>query len=300
MNAAFEMKGMLKERGDFRLGPIDLTIEQGLMVALVGPNGSGKSTLFRTILGLLHPEQGEVRVFGRGPDPATEVDVKQRIGYVGDSLSPYDENMTIQQWKAFISRWYPSWNEEAWERICERLEIEAKKSLKSLSTGQYKRLAFALAIAHEPELLLLDEPSSGLDPFVWRIMMDEIKAFLATGDRTVFIATHVMEEVRRFADMIVFLHKGEIVGVYEKDRLLDDWKTMWVQGSAGVIAGIPGAESAEEGRDGLTRFVTSDARSAERLLRERGIGIVETRAVELEDILWQLMEMEKRTNGSGT
>lgn len=300
MNAVIEMTGLTKSRGDFRLGPIDLTVERGFTVALVGPNGSGKSTLFRTIMGLLHPEQGSLRLFGEEDSSGEgEVERKRRIGFVGDSLSPYDDGMSIERWKSFVARWYPSWNEAAWARICERLEIEPRKKLKTLSTGQYKRLAFALAIAHEPELLLLDEPSSGLDPFAWRIMMEEIQHYMSEGDRTVLIATHVMEEVRRYADLIVFLHKGTIVGVYEKDRLLDDWKTMWVQAAAAQLAGIAGIRGMEEGRDGLSRIVTNEAKRTEQELRERGIDVMETRAVELEDILWQLMESRKQTNGSG-
>ncbi|TLS51238.1 ABC transporter ATP-binding protein [Paenibacillus antri] len=299
MKPVLELERFVKARGDFRLGPIDLAVEEGLIVALVGPNGSGKSTLFRSLMGLLHPDGGTLRVFGEAAYPANDIGTKSRIGFVGDSLTPADEGMTVLQWKQFVARWFKSWNEATWNRLSERLELEPKKKLKELSTGMTKRLEFALAVSHDPELLLLDEPSSGLDPFAWRIMMDEIRTFMDGGDRTVFVATHIMEEVRRLADLIVFLYKGRIVGVYEKDRLMDDWKTMWIGDGADRVRTLPGVVAVEEGRGagGGTRFVTSDARRAEAELRALGIAPLETRAVELEDILWHLMETDKRKSG---
>jgi len=299
MKPVLELQGFEKRRGDFRLGPIDLAIEEGLIVALVGPNGSGKSTLFRSLMGLLHQGRGTLRVFGEPAYPARDVATKSRIGFVGDALLPIDEDMTVLEWKRFVARWFPSWNEETWNRLSARLELEPRKKLKELSTGMAKRLEFALAVSHDPELLLLDEPSSGLDPFAWRIMMEEIRSFMDAGDRTVFVATHIMEEVRRLADLIVFLYNGRIVGVYEKDRLMDDWKTMWIDEAADRARELPGVVAAEEGRSGgSARIVTNDARRTEAELRARGVAATETRAVELEDILWHLMENDKRNGGS--
>ncbi|HZG55750.1 ABC transporter ATP-binding protein [Paenibacillus sp.] len=298
MKPIIEVKGAAKRRRDFRLGPLDLTVESGLIVALVGPNGSGKSTFFHLLMGLLQPEEGSIELFGAKACPERDVEIKSRTAYVGDSISPIDETMTVEAWKAFVSRWYPSWNEATWRRLSDRLELDPRKKLKELSTGMAKRLAFALALSHDPELLLLDEPSSGLDPFAWRIMMEEIHGFMDGRDRAVVVATHIMEEVRRLADLIVFLYNGRIVGVYEKDQLLDDWKTIWTSDPADAVRQLPGVVAAEKVRGGGARLVTSDARRTEAALRERGIAPVETRAVELEDILWHLMEQDKQRNGS--
>lgn len=295
MTAAIQLNGLVKSRGDFQLGPLDITVEGGLIVALVGPNGSGKSTLFRLLTGLLQPEQGEVKLFGERAYPDRDVEVKSRLGFAGDSVEPLDDRMTVEEWKAFVSRWYVSWNEEIWSRLYERLELPGKKKLKQLSTGMAKRLSFALALSHDPDLLLLDEPSSGLDPFAWRIMLEEIRRFMDTGERTTLIATHVMEEVRRLADLIVFLHRGRIVGVYEKDQLLEDWKTMWLNAPASSVRELPGVILAEDALGGgRARVVTSDARRTEAGLRSLGIVDVETKAVELDDILWHLMERNKQ------
>lgn len=296
MSLAVELNNVVKTRGDFTLGPIDLSLESGLIAAVVGPNGSGKSTLFRVMMDLLHPEQGEVKLFGQTMREK-ETEWKSKIGLSGDFLHPVNERMTIGQWKRFVSRWYPSWNESLWQRLSERLEIDPKASFKALSTGMHKRVSFALSICHDPQLLLLDEPSSGLDPFAWRIMMEEISDFMGQEGRTVLIATHIMEEVRRLADLIVFMYNGRIVGTYEKDELLTQWKSIWVKGDKSAVEGLSGIVSVEEEIDGSTRLVTKQAKSAEREIRSKGLELIEMRALELEDILWYLMDIDVRMKG---
>jgi len=302
MNPVVELNQVTKHRGDFTLGPIQLALESGMITAVLGPNGSGKTTLFRMMMNLIYPDQGTLRLFGAEVTQERELEVKGKIGFVGDTLVPLDEKMTVGEWKQFVAGWYPSWDEKLWQRLAERLEIQPKKRIKELSTGMHKRVAFALALSFHPELLLLDEPSSGLDPFAWRIMMDEIQTFMQKGDRTAIIATHMMEEVRRLADLIVFMYDGRIVGIYEKDRLLEDWKTMWVRASADVLQGAAGVVFAEAGHDGVTRLITNDAKATEAELRNRNLSLVERKAVELEDILWHLMEIDKKNavNGVGS
>ena len=177
MNAAcVELRNARKNRGGFRLGPLDLTLDSGLIVAIVGPNGSGKTTLFRMMAGLLRPDEGEVRLFGSELTPERDVEVKSRIGYAEEEIKPLDDRMTVGEWKKFVSRWHGArWNEELWNRLSREFELAPNKKWKELSAGMKKRLSFALTLAHEPDLLLLDEPSSGLDPFAWRIMMEEIR-----------------------------------------------------------------------------------------------------------------------------
>jgi len=297
MTPVLELLQVEKQRGKFRFGPIDLAVEGGMVAALVGPNGSGKTTLFRTLMGLIRPERGEVRLFGEPLAPGNDAAAKARIGYVAEPFAPLDDNMTVEQWGRFVARWYPTWDEMTWRRLVERLELEPDQKLKELSVGTAKRLDFALALSRNPELLLLDEPSSGLDPFAWRIMIEEIQRFMEPGDRTAFIATHSMEEVRRLADVIVFMYQGAIIGVYEKDSLLADWKTMWVQDDAERVRELPGVVSVEPtARAGVVRLVTREAGRAEAELRRRGTLPIEMRAVELEDILWHLMKQNQ--NGS--
>jgi len=300
MNAAAELRNVRKRRGRFRLGPADLALEQGLVTAVVGPNGAGKTTLFRLLAGLLKPDEGEVRLFGTpaGPDPNGEL--KARLGYVEEYIQPLDDRATVGEWTRFTARWRGArWNEANWQRLARAFELDPEASWRELSPGMKKRASFALALAHDPDLLLLDEPSSGLDPFAWRIMMEEIRRYMDGGERTAIVATHVMEEVRRLADIIVFLYDGRILGVYEKDRLLEDWKTIWAVLPADEALLLPGVVAAERADGGAARIVTRDARRTESALRGRGAAVTEMRAVELEDILWHILQLDKTEKGSG-
>ncbi len=181
------LRGATKSYGGFTLGPVDLGIEPGYVVAVVGPNGSGKSTLFRLLMGLSQPDGGELSLFGRR-HPQDEVEIKQRIGYVPEFSTGHGD-MSARNLEAFVSRWYPRWNSGLYSGLLARLEIPPAQRFNKLSKGMQRRLAFALAVAREPEMLLLDEPTDGVDPFARRAMLGEVSRYLEggsqTGERTV-------------------------------------------------------------------------------------------------------------------
>lgn len=285
--------GLTKSYGGFTLGPVDLQIEPGYVVAVVGPNGSGKSTLFKMLMGLSRPDAGELTLFGRR-HPREEVQIKRRIGYVPEVSTGHDD-MSAAELGGFVSRWYPDWSEETYSGLLERFEIPSGQRFGKLSKGMQRRLAFALAAAREPELLLLDEPTDGVDPFARRAMLDEISGFLQSGsaeERTVLFATHVMDEVRRIADYVVFLHGGHFLGCYEKDALQDSWRSLWVERAP--ESHLPGLVSVEEGTP--PRLVTDSPRKTRAALEERGIGVVRSGTLDLEEILEHLM---RRSAGYG-
>ena len=222
------LRGVGKSYGSFKLGPVDLEVEQGYVVAVVGPNGSGKSTLFRMLMNLSRPDGGEIELFGTRY-PQSEVGIKRRVGYVPERSVGHDE-MTAADLGAFVSRWYPSWNGALYADLLRRFEIDQKARFGKLSKGTQRRLDFSVAVACEPELLLLDEPTDGVDPFARRVMMEEISRHLASGEaerygRTVPFATHNIEQVSRIADYVLFLNKGDLLGPYEKDGLPEACQT---------------------------------------------------------------------------
>ena len=280
------MKGAVKTRPGFRLGPMDLQIEAGYVVALVGPNGSGKSTLFRLLMHLERPDEGEVRLFGERY-PQDEVGIKRRVGYVPE-LSVGHDDMTAEELGAFVSRWYPTWNGERYGDLVRRFEIDPGRRFDKLSKGMQRRLAFAVAVACEPELLLLDEPTVGVDPFARRTMMEEIVCDVEAGDRTVVFATHNVDEVRRVADYVAFLHGGRFLGFHEKDALLERWKALWVERPPDPEASLPGLVSVE----GTTpaRLVTNSPEETRTALEQRGAKVLRTTALDLEEILSHLAE----------
>lgn len=279
------LQRVTKSYGNFKLGPVDLEIEPGYVVAVVGPNGSGKTTLFRLLMGLMRPDGGEIEVHG-GRYPEDEVGIKRKIGYVPEAAVGHDD-LNARELGSFVGHWYPTWNARRYESLLREFEIDAGQRFSKLSKGQQRRLSFAVAIACGPDLLLLDEPTDGVDPFARRTMLEEISSFLEGGDRTVLFATHVMEEIRRLADYIVFLHKGRFLGFYEKDALLEQWKVLWLDGQPKSFE-IPGLADLTDGRP--PRLVTRSPEETRAALKDQGVGIVRTGTLELEEILSHLME----------
>jgi ABC-2 type transport system ATP-binding protein len=284
------LRDIRKSYGSFELGPINLEIEPGHIVAVVGPNGSGKSTLIRMLMNLVKPTSGELKLFGGASYPDDEVAIKQRVGYVPERSVGRDE-MSAKGLGEFVSHFYRGWDGRLYEDHLERLDIEPHKKFGKLSKGVQRRLAFALALATGCELLLLDEPTAGVDPFARRQMLKDISRFMRDGNRrTVVFATHVMAEARRIADYVTFLVDGEFLGLYEKDALLEGWKTFWVDREP--EGDIPGVVEVVEGGS-PTGLVSDSPKETEEALAAENIRIVRSGRVDLEEILSHLMRRRK-------
>jgi ABC-2 type transport system ATP-binding protein len=285
------LKDVRKSYGNFELGPVNLTVETGYVVAVVGPNGGGKSTLIRMLMNLAHPDSGEVTLFG-GAYPDEGVAIKRRIGYVPERPVGHDE-MSAQALGEFVSRFYPRWDGSLYEDLLRRAEIEPDKEFGELSKGVLRRLAFALALATGSELLLLDEPTAGVDPFARREMLEDISRFMHDwhhgDDRTVVFATHVMEEVRRIADYVAFLVDGDFLGLHEKDALLERWKIFWVDREP--EGDVPGVVEVEGGSP--ARIVSNSPQETEEALSAQNIRIVRSGTLDLEEILSHLMRRSR-------
>jgi ABC-2 type transport system ATP-binding protein len=252
---------------------------------VVGPNGSGKSTLFGMLMNLIQPDSGEVSLFG-GTYPEEEVAIKQRIGYVPERSIGHDE-MSAKALGKFFSRWYPKWDHRLYEDLLKRSHIDSGKRFGKLSRGLQRRLSFALALATGCELLLLDEPTAGVDPFGRREILEDISRFVhhGDGDRTVVFATHVMEEARRIADHIVLLADGEFLGLHETGVLVEGWKTFWVEGEPG--GDVPGVVEVEVGSP--TRILSDSPDETVEALFAKNTRIVHRGSVDLEEITSRLI-----------
>lgn len=199
------------------LDHVSLTLEKGAVLGLVGENGSGKTTLIKHVLGLLKPDKGAVRVFGL--DPVTEpVPVLAQIGYLSeeDILPGW---MRVRELQRYMQGFYPTWDQEYANQLVREFNLEATARLSSLSKGQRARAGLMAALAYKPELLLLDEPSSGLDPIVRRDILGAIVRTIAEEGRTVLFSSHLLGEVDRVADRVAMIKNGKIVFCQNLDEL---------------------------------------------------------------------------------
>ncbi|MCQ6559334.1 ABC transporter ATP-binding protein [Paenibacillus mendelii] len=290
-----EVRGVLQKRKHFQLGPIDLQIPQGYVTAIVGPNGSGKSSLFRLMLDLAKPDAGEIELFGERVGSGDDTMMKQRIGYVPEQAIDVEDSLRADQKAAFISQWYPSWDLNRYQELLRRFEVDTSLKLGRMSKGMRRKFDLAIAMAHNPDLLLLDEPSSGLDPIAWKTMIDAIHRYMERGDRTVLMASHIIDEVKRLADYIVFIVHGRVLGMYEKDALLESWYSFYIDTGEGAVnwKAMPGYRSAEPNGGSMYKVITSEALEAERWCTASGVHITGKQKLELDDILTALIEQER-------
>ena len=188
------------------LDSVSLSMPRGAVYGLVGANGAGKTTLIKHILGLLRAESGSVRVFGLDP-VADPVGVLSRIGYLSEE-NDLPGWMRVDELIRFSRAFYPAWDDAYAEELRQSFALEPAAKIKSLSKGQKARMGLLIALAYRPDLLVLDEPSSGLDPIVRR---DILGATIAHEGRTVLFSSHLLEEVEQVADHVTMINKGRIV-----------------------------------------------------------------------------------------
>ena len=220
-------------RGNKALDRINLQVPIGSVFGLVGLNGAGKTTLIRHLMGLLKAKSGLVRVLGQDPVADPERYLKQ-VGYLTeeDSLPQW---MRIGDLIDFTRSVYPSWDDAYAKQLADSFGLSRRSSLKSLSKGQRARVGLLLAIAHRPDLLILDEPSSGLDPIARGDILEAIIRTVNEEGRTVLFSSHLLDEVDRVCDTVALMHEGRIKSILKtEDRVgsLHDWFKRNVTGGA--------------------------------------------------------------------
>jgi ABC-2 type transport system ATP-binding protein len=190
------------------LDSVTLSIERGGVYGLVGANGAGKTTLIRHILGLLRAEEGSIRVFGKDP-VADPVGVLSRIGYLSEETD-LPGWMRVEELIRYTRAFHPGWDDAYAEELRRAFALDPAAKIKSLSKGQKARAGLLAALAYRPELLVLDEPSSGLDPIVRRDILGAVIRTIADEGRTVLFSSHLLEEVEQVADHVTIINGGKI------------------------------------------------------------------------------------------
>src|SRR5262245_61869066 len=213
-----EIRGVTRRFGAKRaLDNISLIVPRGLVFGLVGANGAGKTTLIRHVLGLLRTQAGSVRVFGL--DPVKEpVRVLSRVGYLSEE-GDLPGWMRVDELMSYMRAFYPTWDEAYAQDLRKQFNLDPSAKVKTLSKGQKARAGLLVALAYRPELLLVDEPSSGLDPIVRGDIRGPIGRTIADEGRTVLFSSHLLDEVERISDRVAMLKEGRILFTGELDQI---------------------------------------------------------------------------------
>jgi ABC-2 type transport system ATP-binding protein len=222
---AIEVKGLSKRFGrKLAVDGLDLAIPYGRVYGFLGRNGAGKTTTIKMLLGLLSPTGGTISVLGYSPKKDAK-QIRLQVGYVAENQGMYGW-MKVKEIVKFTSGFYPAWDSEYVQQSLEQFELDPKAKVASLSQGQRMRLALVLALAHRPRLLILDDPTMGLDPISRKEFLNDIVSSLREGGRTIFFSTHLLAEIERVADSVAIIDRGRLKVAGEIDFLKSTTKSV--------------------------------------------------------------------------
>jgi ABC-2 type transport system ATP-binding protein len=284
-----ELQGVRKTYGQrAALDGVDLAIPSGSVVGLLGQNAAGKTTLIKAALGLIRATAGQSRIFGESSWDLSAA-VKARIGYVPQVISLYPW-MRVRQLIHYTSAFYPKWNETLTWGLLRDWSVSLEDRVGALSVGTLQKLSIVLALGHEPDLLVLDEPAASLDPGARRDFLRALLDIAAEGKRTVLFSTHITSDLERVADRVAILRAGKIVYNGELDDLKDSVKRLHVTSSAPLPAtfSVPGTVGLKvDGNEALVSVRDASPALIEGIRRDYA-ATVGVQDLNLEDIFLEL------------
>ena len=216
-----ELSHIQKSFGDFAIRDLNLTVPAGTICGLVGENGAGKSTTIRLLMGALRPDSGTAAVLGVDVSSPEFQQVKEDVGVVLDEAY-FPESLNAVQVGKILAATYRQWDQAAYDGCLKRFDLPGNKQFKDFSRGMRMKLAIAVALSHQPKLLVLDEATAGLDPIVRDEILDIFNEFTREEDHSILISSHILSDLEKLCDYIAFLHKGQLLFCEEKDRLLEE------------------------------------------------------------------------------
>lgn len=265
------------------LDNVSLDIPKGSVFGLVGSNGAGKTTLIKHLMGMLRPQSGSVEVFGMDPIADPEA-VLVRIGFLSEDRD-LPGWMRVHELMRYLRAFYPNWDPDFAEQLREQFKLDPQAKLKTLSRGQLAQAGLLGALAHRPDFLVLDEPSSGLDPIVRRDILSAIIRTVADEGRTVLFSSHLLEEVERVADHMAMIYNGKLL----LNAPLEEIKRTHTKFVAKfetppLRATLPGALSCQHFNGEWSIVVNGQQDACKQAIAEQGGAILEESEVGLEEI----------------
>ena len=266
------------------LNDLTLIVPRAGVFGLIGGNGAGKTTLIRHLLGMLKAQSGSVKMFGLDP-VSNPVEVLGRIGYLSEDRD-LPNWMRIHELMRYTQAFYPKWDPKYAEELREAFDLDTKAKVKSLSRGQRARAGLLVALAHRPDLLILDEPSSGLDPVVRRDILGAIIRTIAEDGRTVFFSSHLLDEVERVADYVAIIHQGRIMLTASMDEIKDSHRrlTLRFQQTMSQAPSLVGTLSCEGGGAEWTYVCNGEPEQLRSAAEAIGATVVDDSAMTLDEI----------------
>lgn len=222
MENILEVNNLTKHFSGFSLDYICFSLPKGFIMGFIGPNGAGKSTTIKLLLNLLKKDGGEITIFGLD-SIRDELTIKNRIGFVFEE-SFYYEDLSIDEIIRIIRPHYPKWDNEVFNRWMKTFQIHTRQKIKEMSKGMKMKLSLAIALAHHAELLIMDEPTTGLDPIVRSEFLDLLTRLLQDENMGIFFSTLIVSDLVKIADYITFINDGKILFSENKGQILEEFK----------------------------------------------------------------------------
>lgn len=220
--ALLSVRGLEKRYEGFKLDNISFELEEGYIMGFVGRNGAGKTTTLKSMLGLVHPDSGEV-VIDSLSIASDELACKQRIGVVFGEFDYYKKK-TIKTITSVFKRFYDNWSDETYRSLLARFELDESKRIEQLSSGMRVKYAIALALSHDARLIILDEPTSGLDPVSRDDLLELFQSLIEDGTRSILFSTHIISDLEKCADYVTYIKDGRLLVSSELAEFLDSYR----------------------------------------------------------------------------
>ena len=280
---AVQMTGVGKDYRFFSLNDVDLEIPHGHIMGFIGPNGAGKSTTIRILMGLVHQDRGDVRLLGQSM-PADQSAAKRDVGFASEDMRLYG-SATLDWHMRFIRSIYPSWDEAYAATLLKRFDLRREQRMKGMSHGQQVKAGLLLVLARRPRLLILDEPTTGLDPVARHEVIRELMDVMHDDRRSVLFSSHNTKDVEQISDQITFIDRGRIIESRDKETFLDRWRRLRVELPGEVmVPAIPGVISVTQAGRIAVATTNAFSDSLPRAYEAAGIRVHAVEAMTLEEI----------------
>ncbi len=221
MIPALEITALRKSYKGFMLRDVSFTLPQGYIMGLIGANGAGKTTVIKLIMNLIHRDGGEIRLFGMD-NRREEVAVRQRIGFVYDTV-PFIQDIKLSTIAAGIAPFYAGWDQGTFLELARQFDLPLNKTVKKLSQGMQTKFALALALSHKADLILMDEPTTGLDPVFRRELLGRLAGIIQDQGKSILFSTHITTDLERVADYITLLRDGELIFSLTREAIAETY-----------------------------------------------------------------------------